>query len=222
VWRIALVTCSCGRVGFEPVDNVPCSHAQFSTPPASSFADDFTAALLAARWSTVNSCIDQVGGELVASPPSTGLYCHAWTVGRYHLQCNSVTVEVSEVTTSSLGAQTYLYVDTDETTGPEFDGPEVFVLLEGGEFGFTAAGIDYNTGTPYDPLLDRWWRVRETDGELFFETAPDGLAWATRVRVPTPTSLDDVSFALGAGTRQFVEQPGRGQFRCFNVPPPCP
>jgi hypothetical protein len=32
---------------------------------------------------------------------------------------------------------------------------------------------------PYDPVNHAWWRIRESGGTVYFETAPDGLTWTT-------------------------------------------
>lgn len=213
---IALMVPACGRIGFDTPDirvTSPgaCESAMFSVPPATTFADDFSTGVLADRWFTTASCIEQVGGELVATPPSSGDYCFAWTRGDHHLTCDSITVHVPEVTSPVLRVQTLIYVDSKTT------GDRVNLLLEAGGFQLDSA-FD---SEPHDPVADAWWRLREHDGDLYFETAPDGLTWRSRLSEPTPFSLDDVEIALGAGTYQAVTTPGRARFHCYNVPPPC-
>src|SRR5262245_28948935 len=88
---------SCGRIGFgspEAVGGdgraVSCAEAVFSVPGASSLMDDFTTGAFTDQWSPIAPCIQEVGGEIVASPSPSGSYCHAWTRARYHLACDRV------------------------------------------------------------------------------------------------------------------------------------
>ena len=219
---VSMVLAGCGRLGFDGeeayVPNGPGFCAQvtqdtFTNPGTSTFIDDFSVEPFTDRWFPVASCIAQTGGEIVASPPPSGDYCHAWTLGDYHLTCDSVTVRVAEVTTPVPRVQTllYVYAITADT--------QLHALLEGGTF-FVIH--DELTAT-YDPTIDLWWRLREHDGLVLFEMSPDGLAWTERARTPTPVSLDHVQIAIGAGTYgdATVPDPGTARFRCFNVPPPC-
>jgi hypothetical protein len=109
--------CACGRLDFDAqspnASAGRCATATFSLPAASTFADDFTTGVLTDRWHPVASCIAQASGELVATPsPTPTSYCHAWTNGDFHLSCDSIVVKVPEVTTETLGVQTFIYVTT--------------------------------------------------------------------------------------------------------------
>ncbi|HUS29411.1 MAG TPA: hypothetical protein VMZ53_12920 [Kofleriaceae bacterium] len=219
----------CGRIEFSDVtdarpDAVPpgfCATATFSNPPASSLHDDFSVDPFTDRWSPVNPmmpCIVQTGGELVATPDSQGLFCHAYTIGDVHLTCDAITVRVPEVTSpAELGIQTFMYAYV-----PAVD-TSVAVIVEGGglQIGVIGKTGEQLAGSVFDPTQDRWWRLREHDGELAFDAAVDGIAWRELMRAPTPLSLDHVTIALGAGTYKPVGPPGQARFRCYNVPPPC-
>jgi hypothetical protein len=238
VWSVVCVsiaTCTlvaCGRVDFDDMRDGAAVAAdvavaadaggppRWPTPPgsrtrrSSTFADTFSSGQLTDLWTPAGPCVDQVGGELVSTPPASGLYCHAWAHGSYHLTCDSVTVRVPEVTNSTLGVQTFIYVHQPSASG------QLQLLLEGGGFQI-GNGTFYADAGPYDPVNDVWWRLRERDGELFFETSPDGQTWSIRVQAADPMPFDDVEIAIGAGTWQFVASPGRARFHCYNVPPPC-
>jgi hypothetical protein len=160
---------------------------------------------------------DATGGELVATPVNTGDYCHAWSNATFHLTCDAITIKVPEVTSSQVGAQTYVYVGTSGIPTLYW-----YVVLEGGgfllDFGTTQPAVD---GGAYDPVQDQWWRLRETNGSVFLDTAPDGLTWVTRASAPDPMSLDSINIAIGAGVRRPIAAPGRARFHCYNTPPPC-
>jgi hypothetical protein len=215
---VIVLLAGCGRLGFETdgeyTPNGPgfCAQATFPNPGTSDFADDFTIDPFTDRWFPVATCITQIDGEVVASPPAFGDYCHAWTLGDHHLTCDSVTVRVAEVTAMVPRAQTLLYISSITADA------QLHVLLEGGSFLL----VDDDVTAPYDPALDLWWRLREHDGVVFLEVSADGVAWSERARRPTPVSLDHVQIAIGAGTwGDTVDNPGSARFRCYNVPPPC-
>ena len=51
----------------------------------------------------------------------------------------------------------------------------------------TNAGVDTTTVIgPYDSYQHAWWRLRESGGTVYYETAPDGVTWTTRATL-TPT-----------------------------------
>jgi hypothetical protein len=51
---------------------------------------------------------------------------------------------------------------------------------------------------PYDALEHRYWRIRETDGELAFETSSDRELWsAAHLAAPSPEFVDQVRVFLG-------------------------
>jgi hypothetical protein len=211
----SLLIAACGRIRFDGGDGASsvgrCLTATFSVPGASSLADDFSSAVLSGSWRPVNGCIAPQAGELVAAPPDSGGYCHVWTSASYHLSCDGVTFEVPQVTASINGAQTYIYV--------QGSGPIVALLLENDTFHFTA---EVSTDkAPYDPAQDLWWKLRESDGTLFFETSPDQVAWRQRLAAPDPFSLDAVTLAIGAGVWQPIVGAGQAHFRCYNMSPPC-
>ncbi len=220
---------TCGRVGFgtpdevQPVDaaadsavpdtgsDLTCPRT-FALPPTSSFTDDFSSGSLPPNWSA-GGCAQEVGGELVATPTggSGKSYCYPLTAAHYHLACDRVFVHIPEITTPELGAQTFIYVIGSGAEPLEF-------FLE--EEGFLSSGPNSNI-EPYDAVADAWWQMRESDGTLFFETSPDGSAWATLRQVPDLFDLDDVVIGIGAGTYEQVTNPGEARFHCYNVPPPC-
>ena len=183
----------------------------FANPAASSISDDFSSGSLAPRWMPVDPCIAETGGELVASPLPSGRYCHAWTIGDFHLSCDTVAVHVPQVTAQDLGVQTFMYIGTLDGTS-SFD-----VLLEAGGIQFGSPDLFFS----YDMVADAWWRVSESDGEMTIDTAPDGTTWTRRAMIAEPWSMDHVQIALGAGTYKQVTSPGQARFHCYNVPPPC-
>jgi hypothetical protein len=50
---------------------------------------------------------------------------------------------------------------------------------------------------PYLPIAHRYWRIRETGGELLWETGQDGVAWTVQRRAKTPAFVSSVRVDFG-------------------------
>ncbi len=52
---------------------------------------------------------------------------------------------------------------------------------------------------PYDPVMHRWWRIKDTNGSVVAETSPDGVQWAPLGSTPRFEQAHRVKFFLGGG-----------------------
>ena len=191
----------------------------FTVPGTSSLSDMFGGTLLP-NWGSNDACLQETGGAMVAQPlaNATNSYCLGSTANVYHLTCDSVTVKVSAAA-QTLGVQTFIYISATDTAD------QLLLFVEAG--GFSLGPRDgpgaIPITTPYSPTSDLWWRLRETGGELFFESSPNGSTWALRGRGPSPMPFDKVRVTLGAGTYKAIASPGTARFQCFNAAPAaCP
>ncbi|MFB6787691.1 hypothetical protein ACFCWT_13545 [Streptomyces olivaceus] len=72
---------------------------------------------------------------------------------------------------------------------------------------------------PYDPVAHAWLRLRETGGQLLWDTSPDGATWTTRRTATSPAWVADATLQVqliahrDGGTDDFAE------FGSFNVTP---
>jgi hypothetical protein len=71
---------------------------------------------------------------------------------------------------------------------------------------------------PYEPVLHRWWRFRESQGVLYWEVSGDGKAWTTVFSKATSFQLTQVKCGFGAGTYLPIPSPGMAVFDSFNTP----
>lgn len=75
---------------------------------------------------------------------------------------------------------------------------------------------------PYDPVAHAWVRIRETGGNLLWQTSADGLTWTTRRTAASPAWVADADLQVqllahrDGGTDDFAE------FDNFNVNPATP
>lgn len=63
----------------------------------------------------------------------------------------------------------------------------------------------------YSAAAHRWWRLRESGGSLFWETAPDGGTWTVRRTAVSPAWVGDTNLTIllaahrDAGTADYAE-----------------
>ncbi|MBK9261610.1 MAG: hypothetical protein IPM54_17615 [Polyangiaceae bacterium] len=77
--------------------------------------------------------------------------------------------------------------------------------------------------TPSSPSFNttpshRFWQFRESGGDTYFETSPDGQNWAIRAQTPTADlfPVDLVQVALGGGAAAGQASPGEVRFDKLN------
>lgn len=81
---------------------------------------------------------------------------------------------------------------------------------------WVSGGTPNATFTAYDDTLMRWWRIREAAGTLYWETSPNGNAWATLRAVATPITVTAVFPYVIAGHYDTEPTPGIAEFDNFN------
>jgi hypothetical protein len=190
-------------------------------PPISSLTDDFGDGTPAPAWSPHLACSPvETGGEVVfAIPADVMQFCWYQSVDTFRLTCDALTFAVLEATTPTQGVQTFVYLDyIDENLMPD----TINLILEGGGFQLGRMSDMTSLPKPYDPVQDRWWRLREAEGRLYFETSPDGKDFIDLGSIPDPAPLESVRVRFGAGAYQALPNPGTARFDCYNVPAPCP
>src|SRR5690606_37967770 len=179
--------------------------------------EDFADALDPEVWDVApaNGQISVANGVLSITP-NTG-YPAITTVAAYDLRNKSVLVEV--VTPSPVDA------GNNETTGFAIlrDANNAARFFHKGTL-FRVQVLVGGSSTMYtigtlDPTAQRWWRIRETGGTLFWETSPDSRTWTTQVQVSPPWSADAVHIELHAGLEGAAPpQPTIVQFDNLNLP----
>jgi hypothetical protein len=156
----------------------------------------------------------ETGGELVITLADnmTG-YAGYQASTTVDLTGDRAFVEVTQVASTSTHAGTYL-----QLTGPT-NADQLIVLQENGTIYFQkrVAGTTSDVGSVlYDPVLRKWWQIREAGGTIFFETSTDGANWIQHATTPTPAWVAYTTLEIGAGA--FMSQTGNGSahFDNFN------
>ncbi|HVK71548.1 MAG TPA: hypothetical protein VM694_44145 [Polyangium sp.] len=73
--------------------------------------------------------------------------------------------------------------------------------------------------TEYDPIEHAFWRIREEDGNTFWETSPDAQQWTVQASEPNPLPVGEMYVALIGGIDEPAPDPGRVRFDNLNILP---
>jgi hypothetical protein len=166
---------------------------------ASGLRDTFDDGVVSAsynNWADGTSCAGrEVGGVLELSFTGAGdAWCGVETRQILDLRDNAVQVEVP--TTVAL-SRAMAFFEALTPTGDKIkmgrspDG--MFTEMQQGTRQLAWQAV------PYDPALHRFWRLRESGGQTYWDTSADGAAWTNRMSAPTAIDLSAVIIDLAAG-----------------------
>jgi hypothetical protein len=153
------------------------------------------------------------GGELVITMPAgaASQYAGFTTNYRYDLTESALEVEVAGV-----GPVDTLIELRDHNNY------KLQVLLEGGMLQavvLNAPGAGVQGMIPYDPVAQRWWRIRETAGMTYWEYSADGTSWSLLAHEADPFGVTDLRAFLTAGGEQ-ASGPTTARFASVNTKAP--
>ena len=141
-------------------------------------------------------------------------YSQIKSAPRYDLRESTVHVEVP-VTASGDAGETFLIAGISDQT-------QLSIIKSGSNLLFrsTVNGDvrDFDT-IPYDPRVERWWRIRVSGPFIAWETSEDGNDWVTRRVSIIWMPLGQLYVQLRAGTWDPSETPGVAAFDNLNLPP---
>jgi hypothetical protein len=176
-------------------------------PPhlAQTLTDNFNDnSISAAKWPLTGGTVAEAGAVASLSAVATAL-SYFETYAAFTLDESYF---MAKVTPPSAGTATYAYaaltvydVQTGYSTWIQF-----YVDVLGNRLGWRGAidgayQFNWVTGGDYDPVAHAWLRIRETGGQLFFETSPDSITWALVATETTPAPIaasDQLSLNLEA------------------------
>jgi hypothetical protein len=189
--------------------------------PVSSITDDFQSTTQSFQWgrSWVNSpeTVSQGGGLLVftlaANAKASGAY---YSAASFDLTSSAFLIQVPQTASTTANGQTYVSLDG-------LGGDQLTILEEDGQiyFRYTLASTDTDLSTElYDSTQHAWWRIRESGGTIYWETAPDGKTWTVQAQHAPPFAITVLDVEIGSETYKTQASPGVSHFAACNLPPP--
>jgi hypothetical protein len=191
--------------------------------PISVLQDPFSSAQISPQWGnsfpdppSSNCTRANVGGNAVLTPaPSIATQCGYVSGPGYDLTNGAVAVQVPQVVNSATGVSSWMEVRADFMN-------RLAMSYENGTLSFNKmiGGLTSTiASTTYNPGVPQWWRFREANGSVFWETSPDGRTWATWLSAVDPIPLGAVNFAIGVTASGASNNPGSGRFDNVNLTP---
>lgn len=164
-----------------------------------SFWDDFADGMVDPRWDEP-SCGDGCSIAEQSSSMHFGMQgpactCTIATVDAYRLTNQHVLLDVPAITSFFPTLRFSMAVVTEQGDRIEygFDGNSDVFFAE-----IEANGVTTFAETSTYVPRPRFWRIREQDGQLSFESSPDGGAWDVEMQTETPFFVGAVRFRFGA------------------------
>lgn len=170
------------------VDNINLAPEKLAT-----LVDTFhQAALDTARWDSITGTPTVENGQL--SLPCVADANHNWTTlstarpwdaGASSLSAKMVSVPASASNDRSTSLRIYL-PDTNS---------QFAIIVESGNIIYRCVldGVLTDVAVPFDPAVHVWWRLREAEGSVYWDTSVDGQTWA--VRRTSPHGLSSATLA---------------------------
>lgn len=142
---------------------------------------------------------------------------YAWIGGARSLLGCHVGLEMKQVGSTEGGVFTYLSVPSSDGT----ETGDIAITHVAGTLtmNVSSGGAASSQSVPYDPVEQAWWRVREADGEVHFETSSDGRTWLPQFSAGTPAFAGSVVVNVGVGVNEPVPGGGFAIFDNLNVVP---
>ncbi len=167
-------------------------------------SDDFEAASFDWRWRNYGTAFTLEGGDLVLTlPAGVEDYFQLESTAAFDMRGRSVVFELIEPPT--LGQGYWLNVAGDPSNYVEF------YVNFGGTLEYSVEVDDVYSSfasEPFDPVDHRFFRFRESEGTIFYETSPDGTAWTERTDYDLTGVFDPEFTRIYFGGNTGVDSPG--------------
>jgi hypothetical protein len=150
-----------------------------ANPKLSTLVDPFTAPVLdPVLWAAVTAgvTLDTVNDEVQVAVPTAAGTNSFGTTALYDATGSSVYARVAASANGAGNTRTIMRIRVDANNS-------MSIRVESGVLKQTSivAGVTNSTVLPaYDPHAHRWWRLRESAGQFYADTSPDGLTWTNQ------------------------------------------
>jgi hypothetical protein len=188
------------------------------SPKIATLTEDFSGGSMdSSKWGllTGGGSSSQSTGQLVISPLSNSpAYEGYYSLLTYDLTNSAIYVANIQGLSTDLGAETLLSLQYGSSANA--------IMIVSTQSGYTmrirTSNVNDDTSfTPRNDTANRWWRIREKYGNIYWDTSPDCINWTNR-RIAAPTfAITDLNVTVAAGTWQNVASPGQAIFDTINT-----
>ena len=170
-------------------------------PLISTLIDNFNDNVIGPEWGNAYGGVSEVGGR-ARVPCAVDAYAGYQTGPVYTLAGSSVYLQIpvaAPAAGASVEAQTVFAITPDPTQGTNL---AININTVGNTIRFES-NVGYSDAAAvsltYSAATHLWLRIRETGGNVLWDTSPDGTTWTTRRTLATPAwvaSATDLSLDL--------------------------
>jgi hypothetical protein len=220
IWLTAEVDPGEADLGEAHFDNLNGGTPKGAWCKTSTLKDDFDDGVMSQSWSLSsfdNECQHAEDGELVLSLPQDGMGgCYYVSANAFDLTDNTLTVKVPVTPSSAPGAYVFLgaFIDGNIERKLEFD-------LNNGTMVFRQKldqTVKVINEVPFVPSEQLFWRLRESAGQVFWETSADGQTWKTQAEAPSPFPVTALNVLLGFENEGALPSGAVVRFDKLNLP----
>lgn len=161
------------------------------------------------------SSIAETGGQIVVTLPNSSIGYSFIESNLLDLTGSSVTVEFPTKPSGGNGVEQALQARLDSNNHASFK-----VYSATLEMTYLVGGVPNPTTISREDAAQRWFRLRELGGILYWETSPDRSTWTTQRSMAVAFDLSSVKIRLHGGCWQAVASPGTAAFDNFNLDSP--
>ncbi len=154
----------------------------------------------------------ETGGQFVATLPTSSVGYAYIDSGTFDLSSSSITVElpVKPATTSGTEQALQLRFNSNNYIGYKVQS----TILE---MNHVIGGTLNTTTIPRDDAPQRWLRLSEDSGTIYWHTSPDGNTWTLQRTDTVSFDITSVKVRLHGGTWTSVASPGTAAFDNVNI-----
>lgn len=184
-----------------------------------------TFAATSGKWYSTNAATGVLSGGLMRIKPTSG-YDYVGSSNAVDFTDSYLSFKLVQNSVLGLGSNSMtLTAKVDATNWVEFviNGGRTYANNATVTMRERVAGVDSDTTFRYDPAVHIWFRLRESDGTLFWETSVDGVTWTVRRSKTTTLTLTSVEVLMVGGF--WAAEAGTtfatiDDFNLFAGPPP--
>jgi hypothetical protein len=168
-----------------------------SLPFASTLRDDFADGVPSPRWTTeINgpcTIVEQNSQVRFNNAGSAASHCAYRSKGFYDLRGSFVQQRVPNITNYYPAVRAFLRVENKLGQSAQIG----FVGTDNMFFEATGLASLFH---PYGHQQDLWWRLGESNGNLYWETSPDAASWTRKRLAASTLDVSEVQIVSGEET----------------------
>lgn len=158
--------------------------------------------------------LTETGGEARVTLDGTNIGYSSFVGSTYDLTGSFALLKATTVPNDATDAEAYMNLVLN---GSNY----LSISKYGTTLGFLRrlAGVNSTTTTTYNSTNHLWWRIRESGGNILWDTSADGLTWTNQKSLAPGFAITALEIEVGAGCYQVETSPGSFYFDDFNIPP---